>query len=96
MIASSANTCNRNMSVTPLNDSHRAHTLAQQPPKISETMSAMLAHIGSAVWATAATRPGVSLDLWAPIVEAFSSGDGGKVRATLPWEGWEEAGEFRV
>lgn len=63
MIASNANTCSREMSVTPLDQFHRTHTLAQQPPKMSETMRTMLVHIGSAVWAAAAITPGVPLDL---------------------------------
>lgn len=63
MIASSAKTYTQNQSCfIPMAalDVLLTPTLAQQPPKIRETIRTMLVQLGTAAWAAAATRPGAS------------------------------------
>lgn len=72
--------------------SSQSLTLAQQPPKMSETMRTMLVHVRTATWAAAAIKPGASLEVSAVAVAALNWGDGGGSKTALSWTELEEAG----
>lgn len=56
MIASSANTCTRTRSIYGPKINPRTLTLAQQPPKINDTIRTMLVQVGMVACAAAATK----------------------------------------